>query len=80
MNDTIDSTAVSLGDYIRKLRIEKGYSQYFMAYALDISQNAYCLLENGQTKFNFDRLLQIAIIFELEPMDFLNGYFNGIEG
>lgn len=79
MNDTIDSTAVSLGDYIRKLRIEKGYSQYFMAYALDISQNAYCLLENGQTKFNFDRLIKIAGIFSLDPKDFLNGYFSQIE-
>ncbi|MBE9598997.1 helix-turn-helix domain-containing protein [Pedobacter sp. MC2016-24] len=80
MNITIDTTSVSLGNYIRKIRIDKGYSQYFMAHALAISQNSYCLLENGQTKFNFDRLLQIAIIFKLEPQDFLNGYFNGIEG
>jgi transcriptional regulator with XRE-family HTH domain len=79
MNASINATAVSLGNYIRKLRLHKGYSQYFMANALTISQNAYCLLENGQTKFNFERLIQIAEIFELIPMEFLNGYFNEIE-
>jgi transcriptional regulator with XRE-family HTH domain len=79
MDGTINMTSASLGDYIRKLRISRGYSQYFMANALTISQNAYCLLENGQTKFNFERLIRIAEIFNLVPMEFLNGYFRSLK-
>lgn len=67
---------MSLGDYIRKIRIENGYSQYDMANALEISQNSYCLLENGRTKFMLDRIIQIAAVFELSPKEFLEGYFN----
>jgi len=61
------------------MRLEKGYSQYHMANILDISQNSYCLLENGQTKFSLDRMIQIAVIFELTPQEFLGRYFNNID-
>ena len=71
--------SVGLGDYVRIIRLRKGYSQYYMANALDISQNSYCLLENGQTKFALDRIIQIAIIFDLSPQKFLEDFFKRMD-
>ena len=76
MNKKLTQSSVGLGDYIRVIRLEKGYSQSQMANILEISQNAYCLLENGQTKFHLDRIIQISRVFELSPQEFLDGYFN----
>lgn len=70
---------IGVGDYVRKIRLSIGYTQYDMADALAISQNAYCLLENGQTKFSFERLVQVAIIMGLNPLEFIKGYFNELE-
>ncbi|MNX93824.1 Helix-turn-helix domain protein [compost metagenome] len=79
MKDKLTHNSVALGDYIRTVRLEKGYSQYHMANLLDISQNSYCLLENGQTKASLDRIIQIAEVFQLSPQGFLEGYFNLID-
>jgi len=76
MKDKLTQSSVALGDYIRLIRLEKGYSQYQMANVIGISQNAYCLLENGQTKFSLDRIIEISSVFELSPQEFLDGYFN----
>lgn len=79
MNDLESLNTTSVGDYVRKIRLSIGYTQYDMADALAISQNAYCLLENGQTKFSFERLIQVAIIFGFNPLEFIKGYFNELE-
>lgn len=79
MKIKLTQNAATLGDYIRTIRLERGYSQYDMADALDISQNSYCLLENGQTKASLDRIVQIAVIFKLSPREFLGDYFNLID-
>lgn len=77
MKDKLTQSSVKLGDYIRKMRLKKEYSQYYMAHLLKVSQNSYCLLENGQIKFSWDRIIQIAAVFELSTREFLEGYFNG---
>jgi len=79
MKDKLTPNSIALGDYVRIMRLERGYSQYHMANLLEISQNSYCLLENGQTKFSLDRIITISVIFELSPQEFLVGYFNRIE-
>ncbi len=45
---------------IRKLRQEKGYSQQYMALKLNISQNAYCKIERGETRLSMEKLGQLA--------------------
>jgi len=80
MKNRLTHNSITLGDYIRAMRLEKGYSQYHMADALDISQNSYCLLENGQTKASLDRIVQLATVFKLSPREFLEGYFNRMDG
>ncbi|AOM75953.1 helix-turn-helix domain-containing protein [Pedobacter steynii] len=50
---------------IRVQRMIKGYSQEYMAFRLDISQNAYSKLERGETKLTVRRFYEIAEILEI---------------
>jgi transcriptional regulator with XRE-family HTH domain len=79
MKNKLTQNSITFGDYIRIIRLEKGYSQYHMANLLEISQNSYCLLENGQTKFSLDRIIEISVIFQVSPRQFLADYFNKID-
>ncbi len=45
---------------IKKIREYRNYTQQYMADCLELSQNAYCKIENGQTKLTTDRLEAIA--------------------
>jgi len=56
---------------IRKTRIERNYSQEYMAGHLGISQNAYSKMELGYSKITLYRLLQIADILGVEPSELL---------
>lgn len=51
---------------IKKLRIEKYITQYEMGNRLGISQNAYYKTENGYTKLDLVRLIQLSTILEVE--------------
>ena len=50
---------------IKKARLDRNYSQEYVAGRLDISQNAYSKIELGHTKITVDRLSAIAEILEL---------------
>ena len=50
---------------IKKIREYRNYTQQFMADSLDLSQNAYCKIENGTTKLTIDRLEEIATILDV---------------
>lgn len=50
---------------IRKIRLEKGYSQEYMAECLKISQNTYSRIEAGEIKLFVNRLIIIASILEI---------------
>lgn len=45
---------------LKSLRKEHGYTQEDVADALNMSQNAYSLLESGKTKIDIERLILIA--------------------
>ena len=49
---------------IKNLRVEKEITQYEMSAKLNMSQNSYYKLENGKTKLDILRLLQISNILE----------------
>ncbi|MCF8244225.1 MAG: helix-turn-helix domain-containing protein [Saprospiraceae bacterium] len=51
---------MNINEKIRKIRIEKGYSQEYLARCLDISQNGYSKLERGDTQITCGRLEKIA--------------------
>lgn len=57
---------------LRKLRELKGYSQEYVASQLGISQRAYSKIETNQAKLDWNRLAEIAKIFELETSDIVD--------
>ncbi|WP_454802531.1 helix-turn-helix domain-containing protein [Mucilaginibacter phyllosphaerae] len=56
---------------IRQKRMELKYSQEFMAYKLNQTQNAYCKVELGQTKVTLIKLIEICAVFEVDMQEFL---------
>ena len=57
---------------IKTVRIEKGYSQDYMADMLNISQNDH-KLEKGHTRIHLEKLIDIAKVLEVEVSDLFNG-------
>ncbi|MEJ2883652.1 helix-turn-helix domain-containing protein [Pedobacter sp. GR22-6] len=51
---------------IRQMRLDKNYTQDYMAMKLNISQNAYSKLELGRSSLSLDRLFQISAVLEIE--------------
>jgi GAF domain-containing protein len=51
---------------IRSARLEKNYSQDYLAYKLKISQNAYSKIECGYTKASLEKLSVIAEVLEVK--------------
>ena len=58
---------------IKKIREYKNYTQQHMADKLELSQNAYCKIENGTTKLTTDRLEAIAGILDVPIESILAG-------
>jgi transcriptional regulator with XRE-family HTH domain len=58
---------------IKKIRVEKGYSQEYMADRLNISQNAYHKLERGHTRIHLQKFIEISKILEIEISELING-------
>ncbi len=56
---------------IRKLRINREWSQEYVAFNLQMSQSSYAKLESGQSKMSVDRLYQLAELFKLPMEEFL---------
>jgi transcriptional regulator with XRE-family HTH domain len=49
-----------VGDYIRKVRLKKGYSQQFIADSIGISQSKFNRIENGKSDILLNELIQIC--------------------
>ena len=58
---------------IKKIREYRNYTQQHMADKLELSQNAYCKIENGTTKLTTDRLEAIANILDVPIESILAG-------
>lgn len=54
-----------IGKTIRIQRLERGYSQSYMAFCLDISQNAYSKIELGHTEITVCRIIEIAAVLRV---------------
>ena len=63
---------------LKTLRELNNYTQAYVADQLDISQNAYSLLEKGSTKITLDRLEELANLYKTTPMNLITEGFSGI--
>lgn len=60
-----------IGEKIRLIRINKGLSQQYMAFELDISQAAYSKMERDEILISLPRLYEIAEIFKMSPFELM---------
>ena len=72
MSNSISFKIKSIAAAIRNKRVEKNYTQEYLAYKLGISQNAYSKIELGYTKITVERLFQVAEILEAEVAELLS--------
>ena len=57
---------------IKRLRLANNLTQQIIAEKLNISQNAYSLIENGKTKIDIQRIHQFASIFNVDSAELIN--------
>ena len=53
--------------YIRKIRLEKGLSQHYMAEQMRVTAKTFARLERGEGKLTIENLIRIAEILEVSP-------------
>jgi len=58
---------MEVGQNIRKIRELKGYSQEYVANALEISQRNYSHIEKNEIELNLSKLSKISEILEVSP-------------
>jgi transcriptional regulator with XRE-family HTH domain len=62
---------IGIGDKIRLKRLEKHYSQEYLAFMLNISQPAYSKLERDETEISMIRVYEIADILEISAFELM---------
>ncbi|QEM03015.1 helix-turn-helix transcriptional regulator [Mucilaginibacter rubeus] len=60
-----------IANRIRAIRQEKNYTQFYVAYKLNVSQNTFSKIELGNVKLTLARLIDIAKVLEVDLHDFL---------
>jgi DNA-binding XRE family transcriptional regulator len=66
-----------LSAVLMKARVNRGFSQSYMAHNLGISQKTYSHVESGQCKMDILRFLKIANILETHPMHIIENIISG---
>ena len=56
---------------IVKIRNERGFTQDFLAEKIGLKQSGYGLIERGERSLDYEKLLQIALIFEMDVIDII---------
>ncbi len=54
------------------MRLDKGFSQEFMAEVMEISQSQYSRLESGETIFDVEKLGKVIEILQANPADIID--------
>ncbi|WP_294274760.1 helix-turn-helix transcriptional regulator [uncultured Chryseobacterium sp.] len=65
--------AMTLGEKLKKARINKNFTQEYLAEALQVSHKTYSNFENDKTKPDFHQVEDIAKVLEVSVLDFLSG-------
>ncbi len=62
---------MEIGSKIKQVRVNRGYSQEYMALQMGINAKTYGKLETSMSKITLDRLADISKILEIEPLDLI---------
>lgn len=66
----------NIGSYIKKLRIEKGYSLRKVAAFLDVDQAILSKIEQGQRKLSKEQVIKLADFFNCDEKELLVTFFS----
>ncbi len=72
MSTSLSVKIKAIAANIRNKRELRNYTQEYLAFKLNISQNAYSKIELGYTKITVERLFQIADVLELDVVDLIS--------
>lgn len=64
---------MTLGEKLKKARINKNFTQEYLVEVLNVSQKTYSNFENGKSKPDFSQVENIAKLLEVSVLDFLSG-------
>jgi len=64
---------MTLGDKLKRARINKNFTQEYLAEVLNVSQKTYSNFENDKSKPAFGQVEDIANVLEMSVLDFLSG-------
>jgi transcriptional regulator with XRE-family HTH domain len=65
-----------INEKIRLLRLEKNYSQEYVAAQLELSQSYYGRIENGKRTISVDCLMKILSVLDVDYNTFFNDISN----
>ncbi len=71
MKEKSNQQSKKVAEQIRQIRLQRNYTQEYLAAELGISQNAYSKTELGYSKITIDRLFHIASILEVPVVELL---------
>ncbi len=66
----------TINEKIRLLRLEKNYSQEYVAAQLELSQSYYGRIENGKRTISVDCLMKILTVLDVDYNTFFNDMNN----
>ena len=72
MNRALAFKIKAIAANIRNKREYRNYTQEYLAFKLNISQNAYSKIELGHTKITVERLFQIAEVLEFDVVELIS--------
>lgn len=61
----------NIRENIARIRKSKGFSQEYLAEKIGLKQSGFGLVERGQRSLDYEKLLQIALIFEMDVIDII---------
>lgn len=61
-----------INENIKSIRELKNYTQQYMAFRLGITQAGYSKMERSGSRISFEKLEEIAVIFEMELGSIIN--------
>lgn len=68
----IQNPSIKIGSRLRKLRMDKGYKQEYMAEILEVSQKTYSNMENDKSSISIDMLKKIAEEYKIDLLELLS--------
>jgi len=62
---------LKIGNRLRELRLEKGYSQEYLAHELNMTQGNYCKLESDHHFPSTEAVEKLASLYSLTPQELI---------